>query len=266
MNFKIFLNLILIFGLFQTISAQENKSEMQVAYRMKFISDSLKMDNFVYVDNLILLFNNRSSIYYSQDAKDYYQYLNKGISQMKDGVISLGSLPPVPKVKGSVYRNDDVITAILPVGKYLYSFEEPKILWTLLNDTKTIKGIVCRLAKAKVDTGDTFFAWYATKDYPYPEGPFRFKGLPGLILSVYNANKTIEIDAVDIRKSSDQIINEFGNMSIKIKNKDVFIKARNEFFDNPDIQKNRDVIFKDGNGNIINNKNTGKLPNNVFLD
>jgi len=61
---------------------------------MKFISDSLKKENVATVDNLILLFNNQSSIYYSEEAKNYYDYLSKGISQMKGGKISLGTLPP----------------------------------------------------------------------------------------------------------------------------------------------------------------------------
>lgn len=262
-----FINLTFLFILFSfQLSAQSTKADMEVVYRMKFISDSTKTQYPVYVDNLILLFNKESSIYYSQDAKGYYEFLNKGLSTMKDGKISLGTIPAPPKVKGTVYKVGDIITANLPVGKYIYSFEEPKLQWTLLDETKEIKGIKCRLAKTTVDTGDTFFAWYTTEEYPFSEGPFRFKGLPGLILSIYNKNKTIEIDAVEIKKSDAVIENLFSGMSIKVKNKAIFLKARNEYFENPNIQSNRDIIIKDGNGNIINNNRKEKLPNNVFLD
>lgn len=256
---------ILIAILSVQLSAQ-NKADMEVNYRMKFISDSTKTQYPVYVDNLILLFNKESSIYYSKETKDYYEFIGKGISTMKNGTISLGVIPAAPKVKGTVYKMGDVITANLPVGRYMYSFEEPKLNWILLDDTKEIKGIKCRLAKTTVDTGDTYFAWYTTKDYPFAEGPFRFKGLPGLILSVYNKNKTIEIDAIEIKKSEAEIENLFSEMSIKIKSKSIFLKSRNEYFENPNIQTNPDIIIKDSNGNVISNKRKEKLPNNVFLD
>lgn len=247
------------------LSAQ-NKADMEVVYRMKFIIDSTKTDYPIYVDNLRLLFNKNSSVYFSQDTKSYYEFINKGISQMKDGKISLGSIPMQPKVKGSVYREGETITATLPVGKYLYSFEEPKIEWQLLNETKEIKGIKCGLAKTILDTGGTFYAWYTINEYPFSEGPFRFKGLPGLILSVYNNNKTIEIDATEILKTQTEFEHYFSQMAIKIKSKAIFLKARKEYFDNPNIQSNPDIIIKDSNGNIVNNNRKAKLPNNVFLD
>jgi GLPGLI family protein len=267
MKLKLISFLLFITASFCTLFGQNTKSDMEVIYKMKFIADSLKKDNVTYVDNLTLLFNNEISIYYSQEAKDYYDYLNKGISKMQGGKISLGTLPPYPKSKGSVYKSGDIITATLPVGKYLYSFEEPKLNWTLLEDRTEINGIKCSLAKTKSDTGDTFFAWY-TSEYPVSEGPFRFKGLPGLIVKVYNANNTIEIETVQIKKVEKEIEPFFNKSALKIKNKEAFLKARNEYFDNPNIQNmNTGLIIKDGNGNILNsNTRKVKLGNNVFLD
>ncbi|MBD3906397.1 GLPGLI family protein [Chryseobacterium sp. Ch-15] len=265
MKYKLLFSIIL-FIFSSRINAQNNNSDMEVVYRMKFIIDSTKTDYPIYVDNLRLLFNEESSVYFSQDTKSYYEFINKGISQMKDGKISLGSIPMQPKVKGSVYRVGETITATLPVGKYLYSFEEPKIEWQLLNDIKEIKGIKCGLAKTTLDTGGTFYAWYTINEYPFSEGPFRFKGLPGLILSVYNKNKTIEIDAVEIKKTQTEFEHYFSQMAIKIKNKAIFLKARREYFENPNIQRNQDIIIKDSNGSIINNNRMERLPNNVFLD
>lgn len=266
MKLKLLLNYTFLISFLFNVSAQNNISDMEVVYRMKFIIDSTKTDYPIYVDNLRLLFNKESSVYFSQDTKSYYEFINKGISQMKDGKISLGSIPMQPKVKGSVYKLGETITATLPVGKYLYSFEEPKIEWQLLNETKEIKGIKCGLAKTTLDTGGIFFAWYTIKEYPFSEGPFRFKGLPGLILSVYNKNKTIEIDAVEIKKTQEEFEHYFSQMAIKIKNKGIFLKSRSEYFENPNIQSNPDIIIKDSNGNIINNNRKERLPNNVFLD
>lgn len=266
MNFKIVFTFIFISVFSFFVYAQNNKSDMEVVYRMKFISDSLRKENVATVDNLILLFNNQSSIYYSEEAKNYYDYLSKGISQMKDNKISMGTLPPYPKSKGSIYKIGDVIWATLPVGKYLYTFEEPKLDWVLLNGKTEINGIKCNLAKTISDTGDTFFAWY-TYEYPFSEGPFRFKGLPGLILKIYNKNQTIEIEAVEIKKTVADIEPIFKNVAINIKNKEIFLKSRSEYFENPNIQNiNNGLIIKDDKGNIYNNMRKQKLSNNVFLD
>ena len=220
MKLKIFVNSIFILFFSGSIIAQNNNSDMEVVYKMKYIPDSLNQDKKISVDNLVLLFNNNSSIYFSQEAKTYYDYLNKGISTMQNGKISLGTLPPYPRSRASVYKNGEVITATLPVGKYFYSFEEPKLEWTLLNDKSIINGTNCSLAKTVTDTGETFFAWYSM-EYPFSEGPFRFKGLPGLILKVYNHNKTIEIEAIGIKKSVSVIEPFLTAGSIKIKSKSI---------------------------------------------
>lgn len=67
----------------------------------------------------------------------------------------------------------------------------PKINWTLITgETKVISGLVCNKAKA-IFRGSEIIAYY-TLDIPIPFGPFKFKGLPGLILEVYGVNTNHE--------------------------------------------------------------------------
>ena len=66
---------------------------------------------------------------------------------------------------------------------------------------KKIGDYDCILAKTSTDTGIIFYAWFTPK-IPIPEGPFRFKGLAGVILEVYNEINTIHISAIEIRKSN----------------------------------------------------------------
>ena len=250
-------------------SAQNTKADMKVMYNMKVINDSTNRANLYIVDNLVLLFNNDMSIYYNQDAIAFNNAIKKAASkvQVQNGKIEIGKLPIYPKSKGSVYKVNNVVKATIPVGRYFYTFEEPELHWTLLPETKEINGILCNHAKVTVDTGDTFYAWYANQ-YPFSEGPFRFKGLPGLILQVYNKSNTIELSAVEIKKASGEEITDLKSQSITVKNKETFLKARRQFFDNPNIQNDNDrnIIMKMDTGEILNNKPKGKLPNNVFLD
>ena len=89
---------------------------------------------------------------------------------------------------------------------------------------KHIKGFKCQLARTITDTGDTFFAWFTT-EIAIPDGPFRFKGLSGLILEVFNKNKTIEIYATEIKRS-DEIIEPLTYYNeVKAKSKKQFLEA-----------------------------------------
>lgn len=264
MKNRLFIFLFIFCSIFSTA---QNTAKLEVRYNMKFVPDSTKRENASYAD-VTLLCNENESLYYSPDAKRYYDYLYKKTSEMVGGKINLGSLPSYPKVRGIIYKKGNSINAILPVGKYNYSFEEPKLKWELLNETKTIDGMKCNLAKTITDTGDTFFAWY-TQQYPFSEGPFRFKGLPGLIIKLYNKSKTIEINAVEFKKSFEIIEPLSLGRVITLKSKDEFLKARKTYYENPNVNTfgGDEVIIKDDRGTDYTKLRKQALNSqNIFLD
>lgn len=249
---------MLIFNI-SLVLAQNNIAVMEINYETKLISDSLKKDK-TKIYSSTLLCNNIQSIYCSKDAKAYY----KGLSSETINT-SYGSIPKYPKAVESIYKVDNVVTANLPVGKYIFSFEEPALKWDILSDTKEIKGFKCQLAKTVTDTGDTFFAWF-TKDISIPDGPFRFKGLSGLILEVYNKNKTIEIYATDIKKSNEIIEPLKYYSEVKAKDKLQFLEARKNFHENPSMY-NGGLKIMDANGNDKTKGMTDRIKSiNTFLD
>ena len=65
----------------------------------------------------------------------------------------------------------------------------PKLNWKLLNNEKKINVFECKKAEVEF-RGRKFIAWYAP-EVAIPFGPFKFKGLPGLIInmeSTYNGD------------------------------------------------------------------------------
>ncbi|SHL94464.1 GLPGLI family protein [Chryseobacterium carnipullorum] len=241
------------------LSAQDNKAIMEINYETKIISDSLNRDK-VNIYSTALVFNNTQSIYCSKEAKLYY----KG-TPAETISTSAGPIAKYPKTTESIYRNNDVITASLPVGKYAFTFEEPKLKWEILNDRKDIKGYKSQLAKTITDTGQTFFAWFTT-DISIPEGPFRFKGLSGLVLEVYNKSRTIEIYATDIKKSDELIEPLKYYNEVKAKTKAQFLEARKNFHENPSMY-NGNIKVLDANGNDRTKFMTDRLKAiNTFLD
>lgn len=237
----------------------QNKAVMEVNYETKMISDSLNRDK-VSVYTSTLLCNNVESVYFSREAQAYY----KGFSTATIST-SAGAIPKYPKSVGSVYRTKENILVSLPVGKYIFTYEEPHLKWEILNETKDLKGFKTRLAKTTTDTGDTYFAWF-TNDITIPDGPFRFKGLSGLVLEVYNKNKTIEIYATDIKKS-DELIEplKYGD-TVKTKSKQQFLDARKNYIENPSMYNGNLKVF-DSNGNDRTKMMTDRLKKmNTFLD
>lgn len=243
--------------------AQISSADVEVVYISSIIKDSLNRSGVVESEN-ILLYNSNESIYYNKDEKEYYHALNSGGS-VATIPTSMGNIPRKPKSRGQVYKKDQAIYTTLPLGFYNYEFPEPTLVWELLPNKKKIKDFECQLAKTVTETGDTFFAWFAPEIIS-TEGPFRFKGLSGLILEVYNKNRTIEITAVEINKSSQEIEIIPYLKLLKIENKDRFLKIRNNFLENPSIYMGNMEVF-DANGNDITRKRMERFKKeNVFLD
>ncbi len=144
----------LIYAVFLTLNfvlcSAQSRAVMEINYETKMISDSLNREK-VKVYSSALLCNNTESMYCSAEAKAYY----KGNSTQTIST-NYGNIPKYPRAVESIYKNNDVVTASLPVGKYIFTFEEPKLKWEILSDTKDIKGFKCQLAKTITDTGDVF--------------------------------------------------------------------------------------------------------------
>lgn len=243
--------------------AQTSYANVEVVYSSKIIKDSLNKLGIVESEH-ILVYNSKESIYYSRDEKEYYNALSNGGSGATI-TTSLGNMPKYPKSRGQVYRKHEIVYTTLPLGFYNYEYPEPALVWELFPDKKKIKDIDCQLAKTVSETGDVFFAWFAPEIIT-TEGPFRFKGLSGLVLEVYNRNKTIEITAIEIKRSTKEIKKIPYFKVLKIENKNKFLQARADFMQNPYVYMGDMQVF-DANGNNITRKKIERFKKeNVFLD
>lgn len=81
-----------------------------------------------------------------------------------------------PKGKFTVIYNMD------GAGSYLYEETTPKMPWKISTEHKTVLGYNCTAATCKY-RGREYKAWFTT-DIPLSYGPWKFAGLPGLIMEV----------------------------------------------------------------------------------
>ena len=99
-----------------------------------------------------------------------------------------------------VSKGQMTVYATMPMGlgKYNSYYTEPYPLqqWTMGTETQTILGHMCQKATCSW-RGRDFVAWFAP-DIPVKAGPWKFGGLPGLILKVEDTSGAYRFEAVQI--------------------------------------------------------------------
>jgi GLPGLI family protein len=82
------------------------------------------------------------------------------------------------------------------IGNCKVSENIPFQNWELREDTLTITGYSCQKAEC-IFRGRNYTAWFAS-DIPINNGPWKFGGLPGLILKVYDNDKYYVFECISI--------------------------------------------------------------------
>jgi len=97
------------------------------------------------------------------------------------------------------------LSVIDNISTYWFMYEEnlsPQN-WSILNEIKTIAGYSCQ--KAICDwRGRSYEAWFTT-EIPISEGPWKFFGLPGLIVKLHDTQHHYEFELVEFKNSNGKI-------------------------------------------------------------
>ncbi|MDO5616299.1 MAG: GLPGLI family protein [Cruoricaptor ignavus] len=208
----------------------KNFSDIEVKYHFKLIPDSLDRENHLKAE-MILLCNKNQSYYFNPDMVKTYELINKQTQTFTNVQDIANNYVPIPKIRHNAWRENQTTTITSPLGKYNYSYEADEIKWKLLPETKKIEGFSTHLATTNIE-GVTFYAWYTT-EIPFSEGPFKFKGLPGLIIELYNENKTIEIHATSVETKSVEITKMNEPLNVNLRTRKGFLTAREKYLTHP---------------------------------
>lgn len=170
---KLSLQLFFIFFIIQ-LSAQ-NK---QFTYEYQFISDSTNQKD-ISKEIMILNVGKEKSYYYSLDKYISDSTIN---AESKKGLMVM----PLPyKISEMNIKdlNNKKVSFETKVGDSKYNVEQNvNLKWNLLNEFDEILNY--KVQKATTEFGGrTWIAWFA-KDIPIQDGPYKFYGLPGLILKI----------------------------------------------------------------------------------
>ncbi|WP_312076924.1 GLPGLI family protein [Chryseobacterium sp.] len=118
------------------------------------------------------------------------------------------------------------------IGRDVYSYEEDRpINWKILSETMKIGDY--KVQKAETDfAGRKWTAWFTT-DLPYQDGPYKFSGLPGLIVKIEDDKGEYSFDLMKNYKIAElpDLTNRFGN-AMKVKRTD-YVKQQEKFKKDP---------------------------------
>ena len=107
----------------------------------------------------------------------------------------------------------------------------PEMVWQVEEDQKTIGRFSCRKARGHF-RGRAYTAWF-TSDIPIKMGPWKFNGLPGLILEIYDDKGEVYFGARSVRVPSD-----FPEKVLEVQNKGYRTLSLNEYIREREDQVN----------------------------
>lgn len=182
-------------------------TDLEVRYLEKVMVDTTERR--IVTDTMILKLSGQLSSFYSKDLHfvDSLEHTENGLSKMRQLQFQYarqGRISDLTANTGEyIYYNypveGKVTTRASVMGRELVEFEEDVLLqWVHEKGAKTILGYDCVKASAYF-RGRHWTVWY-TYHIPYTAGPWKLRGLPGLILEAFDDRGEYSYEAVSIAK------------------------------------------------------------------
>lgn len=177
-------NKIEIINMAGKIAAKEIKLDdatEEFVYNYKYNTDTASVESNYTEMKMLLIRGNEVSRFYSLDRAvlDSMIAANPEIIKNNFGQYKTGTTVNIFKdYKSSIITYTDKIG----MDYYRYTEQFPEMEWKIGSQTKEILGYTCTIAEMEY-RGRKWIAWFAP-DIPIMDGPWKFRGLPGLIMEI----------------------------------------------------------------------------------
>ena len=194
---KILTTVLLLLSI--TFSAQNHR----FIYEYTFVKDSLEKDETI-SENMYLDITEKGSKYFSYEV---FKRDSTMQVQLQKHVTSSGSYTAFASFGGkgtisTVIEKDYPTFDVLQyenIGSDAYRLkDERKINWKISNEKIKIGEFMAQKATTEM-YGRMWIAWFAT-DLPFQDGPYKFHGLPGLIVKVEDVTQSHIIELKGVKK------------------------------------------------------------------
>lgn len=249
------LNLILFASIAQS-NAQiiEDKAYMICKYSSTSVRDTLNRqktaNSLNVVDEVVVLeIGKVSSYFYSINHQNYEKNIADFRKNHFGEKIPSGDALKAIMTKGTplmIHKNyhSNKTTSIDKIASNYYTFEEesPSFDWIIQADTMKILDQVCQKATCQF-RGRNYEAWFS-QEINVSEGPWKFNGLPGLILKIKDSKNDYIFEAIEIKKVDSEIV--AGNSIAQKVSKEKFLSIYKYYLIDPMMGVN----IKDINPNM----------------
>lgn len=184
-----------------------------VTYSYRFHMDTIRQQP--YYDRQLLEIGKHCSHYYSAyaDKADSVMYRARMDSKSPSGIRSTAFLRQNEKVRYEDFWMNHPESGILSAltGIYMQEFwyQEPipQMTWTILPERDTVLGYECTKAET-LFRGRSYIVWFA-QSIPTNYGPWKFNGLPGLILRAQDRDQLFVWEAVGLESTPNKLIYKY---------------------------------------------------------
>ncbi|PZU83040.1 MAG: GLPGLI family protein [Chryseobacterium sp.] len=265
--------LLLLFMFFGILTIAQNK---RFIYEYKFISDSTNLDD-IKTEMMFLDTTKDGSKYYSYTVFNSDSLMKADLEQqlkatgsinvksdMRKGNVRYSVTKTYPDYKTNLHRK-------LGMDAYNIS-EDRKINWKISSEKEKIGEWNTQKAEADF-AGRHWIAWFST-DIPIQDGPYKFYGLPGLIVKIEDKTGSHKLELKGIKNIvGDMDINIWEAKEIAVNSKQ-FQKVLKEYENDPtkgikQIQMGGTSIIltgKDGTSTKIAKEQEERLKNQIKKD
>ncbi|MDG4950454.1 GLPGLI family protein [Weeksellaceae bacterium KMM 9724] len=201
------LSCIFIFLLFFTnLKAQQ----YEVIYEL-YIQASTEKDSLITEETSLVIFPEQQISFFSnlgeQKRKDFFKQIREEAKINPD--ISHVDYSAVPEyvfaysVLKNLKTNEHSFYEEVLGDTYNYGFDL-NLNWNITGDKKQILDYACQ--KATLHFGGRQWTAYFTQEIPFSDGPYKFHGLPGLILEIYSEDGDYSFSAKGIQTLKTEFI------------------------------------------------------------
>ncbi|WP_144283215.1 GLPGLI family protein [Chryseobacterium echinoideorum] len=182
---------LLVFMVFTVIHVFSQKITIEPTIKVTYDSKLQLGEKYSHYQKFILIGN----------SKDYYfaagqNYLNDTKQYIPSGIDTQAISDYFEE---RLIRKDGVTNIYVTAVEAKLRYQEKiDLKWMLYSETKMINGIKCQMA-ATNKYGRRWIAYFS-RDYPQSLGPYKFTGLPGLILELYDTRDDYHFTASKIEK------------------------------------------------------------------
>lgn len=172
----------------------------QFIYEYRSIPDSTERNGFK-TEFMILEINSKKSEFYGLEK---FKSDSTLLADSKKGILSMPPNKEMINDRVIKFPNSNTINYIKTFDEKYFVDQEVKLNWKLQNDFKTIMNYKAQKATAEF-AGRKWTAWFTT-NLPFQDGPYKFFGLPGLILEIEDSTNSHHFTIKGIKDSPEEFI------------------------------------------------------------